>query len=112
MKPFLLRLFINAVALLITASLVEGIHIEGFTATLLAALILGAVNAVIRPIFLIFTLPLNVLTLGLFTLVINGLMLKLVGALAPGFYVGGFFAATFGALVLSLVSIGLTWLLK
>ena len=112
MKPFLVRLFINAVALLVTASVVDGIYIDGFVATLLAALILGAVNAVIRPIFLLFTLPLNVMTLGLFTLVVNALMLKLVSALAVGFVVSGFLAAILGALVLSLVSMGLTWLLK
>lgn len=111
MKHFIVRTFINAIALLITASLVQGIHADGFMAALMAAIVLGIVNGVIRPIFMLFTLPLNVLTLGLFTLVINGLMLKLVSFVVGGFYVGGFFAATFGALVLTVISMLLTWLI-
>ena len=111
MKNFIVRLLINGMALMATATLVDGIHASGFWGAIIAALVLGIVNA-IRPILMVFTLPLNVLTLGLFTFVINAFMLMIVGALVSGFAVDGFFAALLGSVVLSIVSAILSWLLK
>ena len=108
MKNFIVRLLINGMALMATATLVDGIHASGFWGAIIAALVLGIVNAIIRPILMVFTLPLNVLTLGLFTF----FMLMIVGALVSGFAVDGFFAALLGSVVLSVVSAILSWLLK
>jgi putative membrane protein len=104
MIGFLLRWSINLLALVTAALLINGIKIQSATAGLLAAGILGVVNAVIRPVALILTLPINILTLGLFTLVINAAMLKLVAALVPGFAIETFSAAFFGALLISIIS--------
>ena len=112
MKNFIVRLLINGMALMATATLVDGIHASGFWGAIIGALVLGIVNAIIRPILMVFTLPLNVLTLGLFTFVINAFMLMIVGALVSGFAVDGFFAALLGSVVLSVVSAILSWLLK
>ncbi len=100
----LIRLLINAVALLLVAYLIPGVHIAGFGAALVVALILGIVNAVLKPILIILSLPLEILTLGLFTFVINALLFYLVAKLEIGLSVSGFGAAFFGALVLSIVS--------
>ncbi|MDI6894330.1 MAG: phage holin family protein [Bacillota bacterium] len=111
MKSLLRRWLINALGLLILPYIVTGIVVRGVWAALLAALVLGLANALIRPFLLLVFLPLNLLTLGLFTLVVNALLLWLVAALVPGFSVAGFLAALAGALVLTLVS-GLTsWLI-
>lgn len=104
MLGFFLRWSINLFALVIAGSFIGGIRIESIGMSIVAAGILGVVNAVIRPVVLILTLPINLLTLGLFTLVINALMLQLVAYLVPGFIVEGFWAAFWGALVISLVS--------
>jgi putative membrane protein len=110
-KPmfFLLRLLIHMVAILIIAYLLPNvIRVEGLLAALVAAFLLGIVNAVIRPILVILTFPLTLLTFGLFLLVINGLMLWLVAALVRGFYVNGFWGAFLGSIVISIVS----WILS
>jgi putative membrane protein len=105
---FLARMLIQAVAILLIAYLVPRlIQVDGFTAALVAAFILGVVNTFLRPLLVLLTLPINILTLGLFLLVINGLMLWLVSSLVRGFQVNGFFGAFFGALLISLV----TWVL-
>ncbi|MFO7255501.1 MULTISPECIES: phage holin family protein [Limnochorda] len=101
----------HAVALVITASLVGGIRLSGFWAALLASAVLGLANVWVRPILLLFTLPLNLATLGLFTLVVNGLVLWMTSWFVAGFTVTGVWAGIWGALVLSLVSWGLRWLL-
>lgn len=106
----ILRWLLNGLALIITAYIIDGIYISGPLTAFIASLVLGIVNAIIRPIFLIFTLPLNLLTLGLFTFVINGIMLKLTAALVSGFEVNGVLAAIFGAIILSVVSSLLTTL--
>ena len=111
MKNLIVKVLINGIALMATASLIDGIYADGFGPILLAALVLGIINAVIRPFFLVLTLPLNVMTLGLLTFVINGLMLKLTGLVVAGFEVGGFWSATIGAIVLSVVSTVLSWLI-
>ncbi len=108
MAGFFLRWSMNLLALVIAAVLIKGIRIQGIEMGILAAGILGIVNAVIRPVVLILTLPINLLTLGLFTLVINAAMLKLVSVVVPGLVIENFSAAFFGALIISITS----WLLN
>lgn len=105
----LLRLLINAAALWVAIQLVPGISYQGdVLPLLLVALVFGVINAFVRPLVKLLTLPLLILTLGLFTLVVNGLMLWLTGAISDalglGFNVAGFWAAFWGALVVSIVS--------
>jgi putative membrane protein len=104
MIPFLIRLVVNAVALMICAYLLPGVSVTGLGGAIVAALVLGIVNAVLRPILFLLTLPLQILTLGLFTFVINGLLFWFVGHLGIGLVVDGFWAAFFGAIVLGIVS--------
>lgn len=102
---------INALALLALPYLFGSIRIEGFYTALITALVLGLVNALIRPILIVLTLPLNILTLGLFTFVINGLLFWFVASFVKGFYVAGFWPAFWGALVYSIVSWALSALI-
>ncbi len=104
----LLVWLVDTLALIAVAYLVPGISVEGFGTALLAALLLGLVNAVIRPVLVILTLPVTILTLGLFILVINGLLFWAVASLVEGFRVSGFWSGFFGAIAFSLVS----WLLS
>ena len=104
MPGFFLRWSINLLALVLAAKLIDGVRIPSLGLAILAAGILGVVNAVIRPVVLLLTLPINLLTLGLFTLVINALMLQFVAYLVPGFVIETFRAAFWGALIISLVS--------
>jgi putative membrane protein len=108
MIGFILRWSINLLALVVAAKFVDGIRIQSLGMGILAAGILGVVNAVIRPVVLLLTLPINLVTLGLFTLVINAFMLEFVAYLVPGFVIETFRAAFWGALIISLVS----WLLN
>ena len=101
---FLIRLVLNAVALIAVAYIVPGIHVYGIGGALLAAFILGIVNAVIRPILIVISLPLEILTLGFFVLVVNGLCFWFVGALHVGLYVDGFWPAFWGALLMAIAS--------
>jgi putative membrane protein len=98
MRTFLLRLALNALALLAIAYVVPGIHV-GLISALVAALVLGAVNAVVRPVLILLTLPVTIVTLGLFLLVINAAMFGLVAWLVPGFVVHGFGAALVGSIL-------------
>lgn len=100
----LLRWLINALAVMAAAYLVPGVSVQGFWSALIAALVMGLINALIRPIILILTLPVNILTLGLFTLVINALMFWLASTIVKGFDIQGFWPAFWGALVFWLVS--------
>jgi putative membrane protein len=107
--PFLIRWLVNAAALWVATQIVPGVGYSGGALPLLGvALVFGVVNAVIRPVAKILTFPIIILTLGIFALVINGLMLMLTSALSSalglGFHVRGFWAAFWGALVVSLVS--------
>jgi putative membrane protein len=95
---------LNAVALLTVAYVMPSIQIASFGTALLAALLLGLINAVVRPLLLILTLPVTLLTLGLFIFVINGLMFWLASSLLEGFAVGGFWPAVFGSLLYSVIS--------
>jgi putative membrane protein len=106
MLGFFLRWSINLLALVIAGSLINGITIRSLGIGVIAAGIFGVVNAVIRPVVLLLTLPINLLTLGLFTLVVNAAMLMLVSVLVPGFVIESFRSAFFGALVISLISWG------
>lgn len=102
MKGFFLRLIITALGLWVADALLPGIVITGTGALIVSALLLGIVNAVIRPILLILTLPLTVLTLGLFILIVNGISLGLVAWLVPGFHIAGLLSATLGAIIVGL----------
>lgn len=104
MIGFLLRWSINLLAMVIAATVIQDIKIQSIETGVVAAGIFGVVNAVIRPVVLLLTLPVNLMTLGLFTLVINAAMLMLVSEVAPGFAVESFGAAFFGALLISLIS--------
>lgn len=102
MKGFFFRLVITALGLWAAETVIPGIHIDRWDHLIVAALLLGIVNAVIRPVILILTLPLTVLTLGLFILVVNGISLYLVAWLVPGFSVSGLGAAVLGSIVVGL----------
>jgi putative membrane protein len=113
----MMRLIVNwilsALAVWIVAHLIRGISVTGFKEALIAALVIGFINATLGVLLKILTFPLTVLTLGIFWLVINALMLELASALlAPGFRVHGFLAAFIGAIVLSLVNMLLRWLVR
>mgnify|MGYP006279625735 CR=1 FL=1 len=108
MELFLVQVLVVGLLLYLVAKIVPGIEIDGCGYALLAGLVLGVINALVRPLLVLLTLPVTVLTLGLFLLVINALMLKLAAALAPGFRVRGFGAALLGALLLSIFSFGVT----
>ena len=107
--PFIVRMGANFVAILLIAYLLPAVmRADGYMAAIAAAFVLGLVNAIVRPILVLLTLPVTVVTLGLFLLVINGLMLWLVTAIVPGFHVGGFFGAVAGSILISIVSWVLT----
>jgi putative membrane protein len=104
----LLIWFLNALALLTVAYVLPGIHVDGFTAALVAALILGLINTLLRPLLILLTLPVTVVTLGLFILVINGLLFWFAGSVLKGFEVSGFWVGVLGALLYSIFSSVLT----
>ena len=104
---FLVRMGATVIAMLLISYLFPSgsiFRVDTFMAALAAAFVLGLVNAVVRPVFVILTLPITVITLGLFLLVINGLLLLLVGAIVPGFFVNGFLGAVAGSVLISIVS--------
>jgi putative membrane protein len=102
---FVLRLVLNAVVLLLVANLIQGIRLSGFAAALVAALVIGLLNALVKPVLLILTLPINVLTLGLFTFVLNAFILWLAAAMVPGFAIDRFFpTAILAAVVMALIN--------
>ena len=106
----IVRWFINALALLLVAYLYSGVQVDGIFAALIAALVLGLVNAVIRPLLVVLTLPVTVLTLGLFIFVINAFMFWFVTEIVKGFTVTGFMAALIGSLMFSVISLVTNWL--
>lgn len=111
MLTLLARWLINAAALLLVAYLYAGVAVESFGAALIAALVLGLVNAVIRPLLVLLTLPVTILTLGLFIFVINALLFWLVAEIVQGFAVGGFIAALIGSVLFSVITLLTSWLL-
>jgi putative membrane protein len=108
MMNLLLVWLVNTVSLIAVAYLMPSIRVDTFVTALIAALVLGLVNAVIRPILVLLTLPVTLLTLGLFIFVINGLLFWLVGSFVKGFVVDGFWAGFLGAIIYSVIS----WLLS
>ncbi len=118
MFGFLIRFVVSAASLALTAYVISGIEIVGATSAdkaktvAIAAFLLGILNAIVRPILIFFTLPLNILTLGLFTFVINAALLALTSRLVSGFHIEGFMPALIGAVVLAVVSSVLNWLVK
>jgi putative membrane protein len=101
---FLVRLVLNAVAIILAAYVLPGLHVSGVFSALIAGAILGFVNAIVRPLLFLLTLPLTLITLGLFIFVLNALCLALTAALVPGFSIDGIGSALVGALLVSIVS--------
>lgn len=106
------NLIVSALAVIISAYILPGVKVDGFLTAVVVAIVLGVVNMFIRPVLLLLTLPLNILTLGLFTFVINAVLILLVTNIVPGFQVEGFLWALIFSLVLSLVSSFLSSLAK
>src|SRR5690348_4917040 len=100
----ILTWIINAVALIVLPYIFTSIKVDDFVTALIVAVVLGLINALIRPILVVLTLPVTILTLGLFIFVINGLLFWAVGSFVPGFHVGGFWSGVFGAIVYSIIS--------
>lgn len=103
-----IRWLILTAAIVAASYLIDGIRISGFFSAFFAAAVLGILNALFRPILFILTLPINIMTLGLFTFVINALLLKMASGVIPGFDVHGFWSAVFAALIIS----GVNWILS
>lgn len=106
------RWVLNALALYIVARILPGIHLSDFGSALIAVLVIGLVNALVKPILFLLTLPVTVLTLGLFTFILNALMLMLASAITPGFKIDGFGTALLGSILLSIVTTILHSLVK
>lgn len=109
MPGFWVRFLITVSGLLLAAWQLDGMHFGGPLSLLFAALVLGLVNATVRPVMLLLTLPITVITLGLFLLVLNGAMLGLAALMVPGFIIDGFWAALFGAIIVSLTGMVANW---
>lgn len=108
----ILRWILFALAIMFTAWIVPGITVANFLSAMLVVLIIALINIFVKPLLMFITLPINFLTLGLFTFVINALLLMLAGFLAPGFQVNGFWSALLGSLVLSLIGIAINMIDK
>jgi len=104
MNGIFVRWLILTIAIIVTSYLLDGIQVSGFFSAFFAAAILGILNAFFRPFLLIITLPINILTLGFFTFVINAILLMMASGVIPGFEVAGFWSAVFGSLFISLIS--------
>lgn len=104
MLDLLVHWFLSSASLLIVAFLFQGIEVSGLGSALIAPVVIGLINATVGLVLKVLTFPLTLITLGIFWLIINALMLQLAAALVPGFYVAGFFSAFFGAIVLSLIN--------
>lgn len=100
----LINILVSAIAVFVTAQILPGIHLTNFGTALVVAIVLGFINAFIRPLIFLLTLPINILTLGLFTFVIIGCLVLLVSAIVPGFTVNGFWWAVAFSLVLTLIN--------
>ena len=109
MLGFWARLLVTSVGLLIASGLVSGIEFSGALPLFFAALVLGGVNAVVRPIVVILTIPFTIATLGFFLFVVNAAMLGLAAFLVPGFFVADFGSALFGAIIVSITGMFASW---
>ncbi len=112
MKIFLLRWFINTISLFVVVNIVSGITVSSWVCAIAAALVLGLLNAFLRPLILLLTLPVNLLTLGLFTLLVNAFMFYLASVLVKGFEISDFGHAFLGALLFSVISFLLNMLIR
>lgn len=112
MLRLLLRWLLNALALLAATQIIAGFHVNSFYAAVIAALVLGLLNAVVRPILVLLTLPINIITLGLFTFVINALLIWFMGSFVKGVEIDGFLPALLVAIILWAVSTLTSWFLK
>ncbi|MCX5751800.1 MAG: phage holin family protein [Candidatus Saganbacteria bacterium] len=112
MFNFLLMWFVNVVALITVVYILPGLQFDSWTAAIVAGLILGLINTFFKPIILILTLPINIFTLGLFTLIINAGLFFLTALIVKGFVVAGFWPAFWGALLFSIISALINWLIK
>jgi putative membrane protein len=110
MRKMILHWIITAIAVWLTSLLVPGISVSGPLAALIAAIAIGLVNATVGVILKIITFPLTIITFGIFWLILNGILLKLASVFVPGFYIHGFGAAFWGAIVISIVNVLLKWL--
>lgn len=108
MPGILIRWLVTTVAILMVPYLVSGVRVEGLGAALAVAAILGILNALVRPVLIILTLPLTILTLGIFILIINALLFQLAGAVVSGVHIASFWSALFASIIVSLVS----WILN
>ena len=109
---FVVRLILSALAFLAVANLVPGIAVASFWTALVLAILWGIIGVTVKPIVLILTLPINILTLGIFTFILNGFFLWLLGGIVKGFEVQGFWVAVLGALVLSILNMLIHWTLE
>lgn len=109
MRGFILRSLITILGLWLASELLDGVVIRGTGSFIIAAVLLGLVNATVRPVLFLLTLPLTIVTLGMFVLVLNGLMFALVAAVLPGFEVAGLGSSILGAIIVSLTSIVASW---
>ena len=105
MVAFVVHLIVTAALLLVVAKLVRGVEVKSFSSALIGALVLGVVNALVRPVMVFLTFPITLVTLGLFLFVINALMLWLVSALVPGIRINGFLPALLGSLLLTVLNL-------
>ena len=110
-RNYIIRWLVNAVGLLIVSKIMQSIEIDGILTAVVAAAVIGLINIFLRPLLIILTLPINILSLGLFTLVINGLIFYFVGSIVEGFQVTGYLAAFLGALILSIINVLATFLI-
>ena len=110
MLTLLLKLIGLTLSVLFVGWLIPGISVANITSAVIAAAVIALVNTFIKPVLILLTLPINILTLGLFILVINALLFMFVAYLVPGIEINGFWSAFWGALVLSILSIGLNWI--
>ncbi|MBE7713207.1 MAG: phage holin family protein [Cyanobacteria bacterium SIG26] len=107
MLNMILRWIVFALAIIFVAWIIPGISVDNFLSAMLVCIVLALINAFIKPLLQIISLPINILTLGLFTLVINALLMMFAGYITPGFEVEGFVSALLGSILLSLLSIGI-----
>lgn len=108
MRGIVIRWLILTAAIMFASYVMDGIQVKGFFSALFAAAVLGILNAFFRPILIVLTLPINILSLGLFTFIINAVLLKMASGVISGFEVYGFWSAVFGSLLISIVS----WILN
>lgn len=112
MRGFIIRWIVNAIALVVTATILKEMDFNGILAPFVAALVIGVLNAIVRPVLIVITLPINILTLGLFTFVVNAVMIQITASVVSGFQVAGFWAAFFGAILMSIVSFILSFFIN